>query len=80
MRSDKFVCDKKSQSLTLGELPAVQESGGDDFTAVQETGSICSNQTGRETTDKLTIGDLTGVGVLDLAIAMHAKTLLDNLA
>ena len=80
LRSDKFVCDKKSQSLTLGELRAVEESGGGDFTAVQEIGSICSNQTGRETTDKLTICDLTGVGVLDLAIAMHAKTLLDNLA
>lgn len=71
--ASRYVCDLKSQSLQLGELRTVQANGEQDFAKVEEIGEICWHQKRRAESDRLTICDLTGVGILDLKIAMHAK-------
>ena len=76
-RASLFVCDRRSQSLRLGELHHAVEAGvvGADVQAV-ELGDIVSGRTpGRTDDSQVTVCDLTGTGVQDTAIALHALRL-----
>lgn len=71
---DRFVCDRRGQSLAQGELRAAVAAGliGEDF-PVDELGEIIiGNKPGRSDAGATTVCDLTGTGVQDTAIANHA--------
>ncbi|MGA8260870.1 MAG: cyclodeaminase [Arenicellales bacterium] len=73
-RADRFVCDRRSQSLAQGELRAAVAAGvvAQDF-PVDELGEIIiGNKPGRTGDQAITVCDLTGTGVQDTAIANHA--------
>ena len=73
-RADRFVCDRNSQSITLGEMRAAAAAGAisSDHLA-DEIGEICAgSKPGRRSDDEITVCDLTGTGVQDTAIATHA--------
>jgi ornithine cyclodeaminase len=72
--ADRFVCDRNTQSLKLGEMRAAAAAGliGADH-AADELGEICAGlKTGRRSEEEVTVCDLTGTGVQDTAIATHA--------
>ena len=70
-RADRLVCDRRSQSATLGELHHAPRHGED--LAVLELGEITSGaRPGRQSADQVTVCDLTGTGVQDTAIAVLA--------
>lgn len=75
--ADRYVCDLVSQSKILGELRSVIEIGVSNFDSVEELGNLCLLQEGRREKDRVTICDLTGVGILDLAIALYAREQFD---
>jgi ornithine cyclodeaminase len=73
-QADRFVCDRNSQSLKLGELRAAAAAGliGELY-AADEIGEICAGlKAGRVDDEEITVCDLTGTGVQDTAIATHA--------
>lgn len=73
-RVDRFVCDRRSQSLAQGELRTAVAEGvvAQDF-AVDELGEIVvGEKPGRTDSTITTVCDLTGTGVQDTAIANHA--------
>lgn len=70
----RFVCDRLAQSRIVGELRSGIAAGlvGSDHTA-DELGAICAGFVpGRRSGDEITVCDLTGTGVQDTAIAIHA--------
>jgi ornithine cyclodeaminase len=70
----RFVCDRNSQSLKVGELRAALAAGliAHDYSA-DELGEIAAGRKpGRRSEDEVTVCDLTGTGVQDTAIATHA--------
>jgi ectoine utilization protein EutC len=74
VRADRFVCDRRSQSVVLGEMRAAIAAGAipADW-PVDELGEICAGQKpGRRNAEEITVCDLTGTGVQDTAIAAHA--------
>ena len=74
VRADRFVCDRRSQSVMLGEIRAAIAAGSvpQDW-QVDELGEICAGRKpGRRSPDEITVCDLTGTGVQDTAIASHA--------
>ncbi|MDZ7841409.1 MAG: cyclodeaminase [Gammaproteobacteria bacterium] len=72
--ADRFVCDRRSQSLAQGELRAAVAAGavGEDFPADELGEIIIGNRPGRTDEEMTTVCDLTGTGVQDTAIANHA--------
>jgi ornithine cyclodeaminase len=74
-RADRLVCDSRSQCLRLGELRRAVEVGAVDRAApVVELGQVTSGAApGRESETEITVCDLTGTGVQDTAIAVHAR-------
>ncbi|MEQ8816135.1 MAG: cyclodeaminase [Thalassobaculum sp.] len=73
-RADRFVCDRRSQSVVLGELRSAIAAGAvpADW-PVDELGEIVAgHKPGRRSADEITVCDLTGTGVQDTAIATHA--------
>lgn len=73
-RADRFVCDRLAQSKAVGELRSAIAAGtvGPEHVA-DELGAICSGVSpGRRSDDEVTICDLTGTGVQDTAVAVHA--------
>jgi len=72
--ADVFVCDRISQSETVGELRAARASGvlDESFVAAELGDVIAGKAAGRSSDDQVTICDLTGTGVQDTAIAVHA--------
>jgi ectoine utilization protein EutC len=73
-RADRFVCDRRSQSETLGELNHALAAGilPASFVAAELGEVIAGTATGRRAADAVTICDLTGTGVQDTAIATLA--------
>lgn len=73
-RADLFVCDRRTQSIRLGELHHAVAAGAlPEDVPVVELGEITSGaKPGRADSDSVTICDLTGTGVQDTAIALHA--------
>ena len=74
VKADHFVCDRRSQSLRLGELHHAIEAGVlPSDVAVDELGEIITGaKSGRQGDDQVTVCDLTGTGVQDTAIALYA--------
>lgn len=74
VRADRFVCDRRSQSLAQGELRAAVAAGAvaQDFPADELGEIIAGNKPGRSDDTITTICDLTGTGVQDTAIANRA--------
>ena len=71
-KADCFVCDRISQSETLGELHHAKDAGITPET-IAELGSVISGKSsGRQSEADVTICDLTGTGVRDTAIAVYA--------
>ena len=75
--ADRFICDRLTQSRTLGELrAAIAASTAGAEEPFSELGAICAGQeSGRRSEDEVTVCDLTGTGVQDTAIAVHALTI-----
>lgn len=74
VRADRFVCDRRAQSLALGELHHAVATGvlAPDV-AVTELGEITAGiKPGRLSDAEITVCDLTGTGVQDTVIALHA--------
>jgi ectoine utilization protein EutC len=73
-RADRFICDRRSQSLRLGELHHAVPCGAvaENFPAVEIGDVIAGKSQGRCTDAEITICDLTGTGVQDTAIATLA--------
>jgi ornithine cyclodeaminase len=73
----RFVCDRLTQSKVVGELRSAIAAGtvGHDYVA-GELGAICAGLVpGRDADDEITVCDLTGTGVQDTAIAVHALSI-----
>ena len=72
--ADRVVCDVRAQSARLGELHHALASGAvDGRFAVTELGDVVSGAApGRRERREITVCDLTGTGVQDTAIALHA--------
>ena len=73
-RADRYVCDRRSQALSLGELHhAVAAGTVPEDLEVAELGQVIAGQReGRSSADQITVADLTGTGVQDTAIANFA--------
>jgi ornithine cyclodeaminase len=74
VEADRFVCDRVSQSLKLGEMRSAVETGllASDHKP-DELGEIVAGlKPGRRSEEEVTVCDLTGTGVQDTAIATHA--------
>ncbi len=73
-RADRFVCDRRAQSARLGELHhALASRAVDGSFPVTELGDLVSGTApGRHERSEVTVCDLTGTGVQDTAIALHA--------
>ena len=73
-RADLVVCDRKSQVFRLGELHHALDAGliGEDGD-VHELGELTAGRhPGRQNDDHISLADLTGVGVQDVAISLFA--------
>jgi ornithine cyclodeaminase len=68
--ADVVVADSISQCLERGEIHKALQSGDLDRERVIELGNVVSGSVpGRTTADQITVADLTGVAVQDIAIA-----------
>lgn len=69
--ADVLVCDSVAQCATIGELHHAIEAGVLDAGRAVELGEIASGRLpGRTSAEQLTVCDLTGVGVQDVAAAL----------
>lgn len=71
--ADLFVCDRVSQSESVGELRAARAAGHLTDRAPPELGQVIAGVApGRRSESDITICDLTGTGAQDTAIATYA--------
>jgi ornithine cyclodeaminase/alanine dehydrogenase-like protein (mu-crystallin family) len=71
----KIFCDRRSQVATQGEVHHALDAGLIVLESVIELGDVVNNtKPGRASEDDITVADLTGVGVLDAAIANVVMT------
>ncbi len=72
--ADRFVCDRVTQSAKVGELRAAIAAGTvAEGHRPDELGAICAGLApGRRSAAEVTVCDLTGTGIQDTAIAVHA--------
>lgn len=73
-RADRVVVDSRSQAERLGELRSALEAGavGPDRPIDELGETVAGVKPGRRTAEEITVCDLTGTGVQDTAIAIHA--------
>lgn len=72
-RADRVCCDLISQCVRLGELHHAVDRGIVSRDDVVELGQITARMVrGRTSPDQITVADLTGTGVQDTMIAVHA--------
>ena len=79
--ADRFIVDRKSQSITQGELRPVLQAGLiTPSENLDELGELCAGlKPARESDTQITVCDLTGTGLQDTAIADYAsKQIIDN--
>lgn len=79
--ADRFIVDRKSQSIAQGELRPVLQAGLiNQSVNVDELGELCAGlKPARESESQITVCDLTGTGLQDTAIADYAsKQIIDN--
>ena len=75
-RADLLVCDRKSQSLAVGEFHHAAAAGLLSGASLVELGQIVAGKkSGRIDDERITICDLSGTGVQDTAIAHLALEL-----
>ncbi len=74
VRADRFVVDRRAQSIERGEMRAAIEQGVMAADApVDELGELTAGRkAGRESGDIVSVADLTGTGAQDTAIADYA--------
>jgi ectoine utilization protein EutC len=74
-QADLLVCDSRAQCAILGELHHALDAGElRDDARVVELGEITSGRAaGRSDSSQITVCDLTGTGVQDVAIALLAR-------
>jgi len=79
-RANLVVCDRKSQVFRLGELHHAKDAGIiSEESEVYELGELTSGQhPGRGEDTHITVADLTGVGVQDVAISLFALGLVEE--
>jgi ornithine cyclodeaminase len=69
--ADLLVVDSRTQCVRIGELHHAIEAGLMDASHAVELGEICAGERpGRTSAEQLTVCDLTGVGVQDVAAAV----------
>lgn len=69
-KADLVVADSIEQCLLRGEIHQAIKAGHLEINQVLELGKVISGSTmGRESKDQITVADLTGVAVQDMAIA-----------
>ena len=69
-RADLVVADSVEQCLVRGEIHQAIQAGRLQTDQIRELGQIISGRArGRESEDQITVADLTGVAVQDIAIA-----------
>ncbi len=69
-RADLLVVDSRTQSATIGELHHALQAGLATTSKAVELGEICAQvKSGRTSAEQLTVCDLTGLGVQDVAAA-----------
>ncbi|MDX6749096.1 cyclodeaminase [Geminicoccaceae bacterium 1502E] len=80
MRADRVVVDRLAQCERLGELRAALEAGMEvEPGRVVELGAVIVGAApGRTGEEQVTVCDLTGTGVQDTAIALHALRLVEQ--
>lgn len=72
VRRSKFVADKASQSLTIGELQGVPSRDDGRDLLYAELGEICAGaKRGREDDAEITVFDSSGVSFQDLVVANY---------
>lgn len=72
VRANLYVADRAAQAEALGELRSAIAAGLWNRGTPVELGDVVRGHvTGRQSTDDITICDLTGTGVQDTAIATH---------
>ena len=70
-RADRIVVDSLAQSQARGEVFHARRAGLVNDAEVVELGDVVAGRApGRETAEQITVADLTGVAVQDLAIAL----------
>ena len=67
--AEVVVVDSRDQAQTRGEVARAVAEGLLDPSGVLELGEVLAGRGGRTADDQVTIADLTGVAVQDLAIA-----------
>ena len=78
-KADRVVVDSLSQCANSGELHHALDAGLLRESDAVELGTVISNpQTGRASHDDITIADLTGVAVQDIAIALAVTGQLEK--
>jgi len=78
-KADLVVADSLSQCLTQGEIHHAVEAGAVNETGIVELGHIIADPSaGRISDSQITIADLTGVAVQDIAIAKAVMAKLDD--
>jgi ornithine cyclodeaminase len=69
-RADRVVVDSRDQCARLGELHHAIEAGAIDAASTVELGDVAGGRrAGRTSDEQITVCDLTGVGVQDVAAA-----------
>ncbi|GLQ17701.1 cyclodeaminase [Maritalea porphyrae] len=76
-RADRFVCDRVSQCIELGELAGAIDAGAWDIerTPIELGDLVVDPSLGRQSDSEITVCDLTGTGAQDTAIANYAYDL-----
>jgi ornithine cyclodeaminase len=69
MRADRVVADSRIQCAIRGEIARAVDEGFDASSIVELGDVVVGRAPGRTSEDQITIVDLTGVAVQDLAIA-----------
>ena len=77
--ADLYVCDRRSQCQRLGELQHLPESERSALESLELGEIAAGRRPGRSTEGQITVCDLTGTGVQDTAIAVHALDSAEHL-
>lgn len=73
-RADRYVCDRRSQAIRLGELHHAVAAGTVPEDLGVELGEVVAGKApGRANPEEITVVDLTGTGVQDTAVATLAR-------
>jgi ornithine cyclodeaminase len=74
VETGRFVCDRNERSRRLGEMRTAIATGllAEDHVTDELGEIVTGDKPGRQSDEEITVCDLTGTGVQDTAIAVHA--------